>query len=218
MATIDPNNSLGTNANDMDGAVLREESPKAMATTTTTITTLNNQTGSHRDRDSISMQSSDLRAIQRPQAKKLPPKNIGALPPPPQREPSIGSIGVNEPSEPPAPMTVAYSSSTITVTGSAKKEPPPLPPPRPHRHARSSSLDLNKFKIGAAGAQQPEVSELNRSLVHLSVCESVCLWIFVTNNFYQLTCPYSKCIRNTEYMYYSKSLNPFSLTINVYLT
>lgn len=151
--------------------MLREESPKAMlattTATTTTITTLNNQAGTHRDRDSISMQSSDLRAIQRPQAKKLPAKNIGALPPPPQREPSIGSIGVNEPPEPPAPIAVAYA---VTATGSAKKEPPPLPPPRPHRHARSSSLDLNKFKIGAAGAQQPEVSE---------ICLSVCVYVSV---------------------------------------
>lgn len=190
VATIDPNNSLGTNVNDMDGAVLREESPKTMASTTTTTTTVNNQASSHRDRDSISMQSSDLRAIQRPQAKKLPPKNIGALPPPPQREPSIGSIGVNEPSEPPAPMTVAYTSSTITATGSAKKEPPPLPPPRPHRHARSSSLDLNKFKIGAAGAQQPEVSELNHNLIHLSDCVCVCVEI-CANDFYQIESQYS---------------------------
>lgn len=156
--------------------MLREESPKAMSatttvTTTTTITSLNNQAGMHRDRDSISMQSSDLRAIQRPQAKKLPAKNIGALPPPPQREPSIGSIGVNEPPELPA---VAYTAAStgITATGSAKKEPPPLPPPRPHRHARSSSLDLNKFKIGAAGAQQPEVSE-----ICLFVCVNVCVCI-----------------------------------------
>lgn len=179
-STSDPNSSLGgSNPNDMDGVVLREESPKAMsatttAPTTTTITSLNNQAGTHRDRDSISMQSSDLRAIQRPQAKKLPAKNIGALPPPPQREPSIGSIGVNEPPEPPASMTVAYTAAStgITAMGNAKKEPPPLPPPRPHRHARSSSLDLNKFKIGAAGAQQPEVSE-----IFLFLCVNMCVCI-----------------------------------------
>jgi len=127
----------------------REDSPKAISSTT-----VNNQSSavvpgisgvagsSHRD-------SSDLRAIQRPQAKKLPAKN-SALPPPPQREPSIGSTGPSESQEPQA----AYVASSLA----SKKEPPPLPPPRPHRHARSSSLDLNKFKIGATGgAQQAEV-------------------------------------------------------------
>ncbi|KAL7741743.1 hypothetical protein ACLKA6_000355 [Drosophila palustris] len=145
-----------SSSNEMEGVVvLREESPKPIGTTTTTTTNHNNQTTTHRDRDSISMQSSDLRAIQRPQAKKLPAKNIGALPPPPQREPSIGSIGVNEPPDQVTPLPVVYSTTT---TSSAKKEPPPLPPPRPHRHTRSSSLDLNKFKVGAAGAQQPEIT------------------------------------------------------------
>lgn len=88
-----------------------------MGATTTTANNQNNQTATHRDRDSISMQSSDLRAIQRPQAKKLPAKNIGALPPPPQREPSIGSIGVNEPSDQATPLPVVYS----TTTSSAKR-------------------------------------------------------------------------------------------------
>ncbi|XP_034474039.1 ralBP1-associated Eps domain-containing protein 2 isoform X2 [Drosophila innubila] len=147
------------NNNDMDiVVVLREESPKPMGTTTTT-NNHNNQTTAHRDRDSISMQSSDLRAIQRPQAKKLPAKNIGALPPPPQREPSICSIGANEPSDQATPLPVVYS----TTTSSVKKEPPPLPPPRPHRHTRSSSLDLNKFKMGTAGTQQPELDASSSS-------------------------------------------------------
>ncbi|XP_062142679.1 ralBP1-associated Eps domain-containing protein 2 isoform X1 [Drosophila sulfurigaster albostrigata] len=156
-ATGEQANAQAVAANDMDGVVvLREESPKAAATiaaatATAATTTTNNQTSTtHRDRDRDSMQSSDLRAIQRPQAKKLPAKNIGALPPPPQREPSIGSLGVNEP---PEPQTV-----TALPMGYAKKEPPPLPPPRPHRHTRSSSLDLNKFKMGTAAAQQPEIT------------------------------------------------------------
>lgn len=97
----------------------------------------------HRD----SLQNNDLRAIQRPQAKKLPAKNIGAIPPPPQREPSIGSNN-------------ALGSSEAGVDGSSlssKKDPPPLPPPRPHRHGRSSSLDLNKFKLGGPSSQ-PEIT------------------------------------------------------------
>ncbi|KAH8412359.1 hypothetical protein KR009_001462 [Drosophila setifemur] len=125
--------------------VLREDSPKII-----TSTMVSNQStgagvsGTHRD-------SSDLRAIQRPQAKKLPAKN-SALPPPPQREPSIGSTGgPSDPSEP----HCAYGTSSLA----SKKEPPPLPPPRPHRHARSSSLDLNKFKVGpTGGAQQAEIT------------------------------------------------------------
>ncbi|EDW88044.1 ralBP1-associated Eps domain-containing protein 2 isoform X1 [Drosophila yakuba] len=142
--------SSAESSNDNESTVaLREDSPKAISSTT-----VNNQSsaalpgvsgvaGSHRD-------SSDLRAIQRPQAKKLPAKN-SALPPPPQREPSIGSTG---PSELPEPQA-AYVASSLA----SKKEPPPLPPPRPHRHARSSSLDLNKFKIGATGgSQQAEIT------------------------------------------------------------
>ncbi|KAH8391374.1 hypothetical protein KR200_004597 [Drosophila serrata] len=135
-------------SNDNEGVVvIREDSPKAITSTTTIINQSSGSaasssgvaTGSHRE-------SSDLRAIQRPQAKKLPAKN-SALPPPPQRESSIGSSG---PSEPPEQQTVYVAS---------KKEPPPLPPPRPHRHARSSSLDLNKFKMGATGGpQQAEIT------------------------------------------------------------
>ncbi|XP_017077570.2 LOW QUALITY PROTEIN: ralBP1-associated Eps domain-containing protein 2 [Drosophila eugracilis] len=145
--------SSAESSNDNEGVVvLREDSPKAISSSTVNnqssgsavLTGVSGVTGSHRD-------SSDLRAIQRPQAKKLPAKN-SALPPPPQREPSIGSSGPNELTDPQA----AYVASSLT----SKKEPPPLPPPRPHRHARSSSLDLNKFKMGATGgAQQAEVDE-----------------------------------------------------------
>ncbi|XP_034666725.1 ralBP1-associated Eps domain-containing protein 1 isoform X3 [Drosophila subobscura] len=154
--------SSGEQSSDMDGVVvLREESPKTITSSTSTV---NNQsasaatavatgataaaatvtTATHRE-------SSDLRAIQRPQAKKLPAKN-SVLPPPPQREPSIGSTGPSDNSDS-LPATVY--ATTVTVS---KKEPPPLPPPRPHRHARSSSLDLNKFKMGTTGgAQQAEL-------------------------------------------------------------
>ncbi|XP_017005205.2 ralBP1-associated Eps domain-containing protein 1 isoform X2 [Drosophila takahashii] len=145
--------SSAESSNDNESAVvLREDSPKAISSTTVNnqssgsavLTGVSGVAGSHRD-------SSDLRAIQRPQAKKLPAKN-SALPPPPQREPSIGSTGPNEPPEP----QTAYVASTLA----SKKDPPPLPPPRPHRHARSSSLDLNKFKMGVTGgAQQAEVDE-----------------------------------------------------------
>lgn len=147
---------------DVEGVVvLREDSPKVIATTTAiptaTAAMSSSTTSATNSIHNIQRESNDLRAIQRPQAKKLPAKNnIGALPPPPQREPSIGSIGLSEPPDQATPLPP--SSYATSVTTSAKKEPPPLPPPRPHRHARSSSLDLNKFKIGAAGAQQPEVS------------------------------------------------------------
>ncbi|XP_037709411.1 ralBP1-associated Eps domain-containing protein 1 isoform X1 [Drosophila subpulchrella] len=144
--------SSAESSNDNESVVtLREDSPKAISSTavnnqssgSAVLTGVSGVAGSHRD-------SSDLRAIQRPQAKKLPAKN-SALPPPPQREPSIGSSG---PSEPPEPQP-AYMGSLVA----SKKDPPPLPPPRPHRHARSSSLDLNKFKMGATGgAQQAEIT------------------------------------------------------------
>ncbi|XP_016978550.1 ralBP1-associated Eps domain-containing protein 2 isoform X1 [Drosophila rhopaloa] len=144
--------SSAESSNDNESVVvLREDSPKAISSTTVNnqssgsavSTGVSGATGCHRE-------SSDLRAIQRPQAKKLPAKN-SALPPPPQREPSIGSTGPSEPSEP----QVAFVASSLA----SKKEPPPLPPPRPHRHARSSSLDLNKFKMGATGgAQQAEIT------------------------------------------------------------
>ncbi|KAH8276395.1 hypothetical protein KR018_000284 [Drosophila ironensis] len=136
-------------SNDSESVVvLREDSPRAITSTVvsnppTSAAVSGSVSGSHRD-------SSDLRAIQRPQAKKLPAKN-SALPPPPQREPSIGSSGAGEPPEPP--------NNVFGAVAPSKKEPPPLPPPRPHRHARSSSLDLNKFKIGATGGgQQAEIT------------------------------------------------------------
>lgn len=62
------------------------------------------------NRDSL---QNDLRAIQRPQPKKLlPTKNAGALPPPPQRESSIGAVEEN-----------------VSTSPNNKRE-PPLPPPR----------------------------------------------------------------------------------------
>lgn len=123
-------------------------------------------------RDSLT--SGDLRAIQRPQPKKPPSKGFGAIPPPPQREPSITSTtgGV----EPAPAMTTSLDPATfnsiinstatvasypvavcnVTNSASNKKDqpPPPLPPPRPtqHRHTRSSSLDLNKLKLSNANA------------------------------------------------------------------
>lgn len=123
-------------------------------------------------RDSLT--SGDLRAIQRPQPKKPPSKGFGAIPPPPQREPSITSTtGGAEAtamttSLDPATFNSVINNSTATVTGypaavcnvtnsaGNKKDqpPPPLPPPRPaqHRHTRSSSLDLNKLKLSNANA------------------------------------------------------------------
>ena len=84
--------------------------------------------------------SGDLRAIQRPQPKKIQVKNsIGAIPPPPQRESTSAAVGGNE-----QPDSL---NSTMPALSSRKEAPPP--PPRPHRHARSSSLDLNKLKLSA---------------------------------------------------------------------
>uniref|UniRef100_A0A182Q9B6 EF-hand domain-containing protein n=1 Tax=Anopheles farauti TaxID=69004 RepID=A0A182Q9B6_9DIPT len=123
-------------------------------------------------RDSLT-NSSDLRAIQRPQPKKPPSKGVGAIPPPPQRDPGGGvgghanSSAVHSGND---SMTVSLDASGFAVSNSssiapagerlpptlAKKQsvdqqqpPPPLPPPRPsaHRHTRSSSLDLNKLKL-----------------------------------------------------------------------
>ncbi|XP_055544652.1 ralBP1-associated Eps domain-containing protein 1 [Wyeomyia smithii] len=122
-------------------------------------------------RDSLT--SGDLRAIQRPQPKKPPSKGVGAIPPPPQREPSVtsasGSVIVVDSMA--TSLDTATFNSVInstaghpvmgTVINSASKKdqpPPPLPPPRPahHRHTRSSSLDLNKLKLnttsGVSGA------------------------------------------------------------------
>lgn len=115
-------------------------------------------------RDSLT--SGDLRAIQRPQPKKPPSKGVGAIPPPPQREPSVssiaGTVGVDGMA---TSLDTATFNSVInttachpvvnTVVNSASKKdqpPPPLPPPRPtqHRHTRSSSLDLNKLKLNTA--------------------------------------------------------------------
>ncbi|XP_055594669.1 ralBP1-associated Eps domain-containing protein 1 [Uranotaenia lowii] len=114
-------------------------------------------------RDSIT--SGDLRAIQRPQPKKPPSKGVGAIPPPPQREPSITSTtGLVASMDAMATSldtatfnsiinsTAGHGNSIVTnstITGKKDQPPPPLPPPRPtqHRHTRSSSLDLNKLKL-----------------------------------------------------------------------
>lgn len=101
-----------------------------------------------------------MRAIQRPQAKKLPIKNIGAIPPPPQRE--SGTVGNISNIIPDHDTLGTFASGGVINNLSVsmvvnKKDPPPLPPPRPHRHGRSSSLDLNKFKIAAPSGPQPEV-------------------------------------------------------------
>lgn len=68
----------------------------------------------------IVRETNDLRAIQRPQSKKLPSKHVGGLPPPPQRESSIGSIE-------------SADLNAIVSAGNAfggKKDVPPPPPPR----------------------------------------------------------------------------------------
>lgn len=73
---------------------------------------------SHRD----SGLQSDLRAIQRPQPKKIQMKNnIGAIPPPPQRE-SFNAGASND--------TTDSLNMTAPVLASNKKEVPPPPPPR----------------------------------------------------------------------------------------
>ncbi|XP_050318979.1 ralBP1-associated Eps domain-containing protein 1 isoform X1 [Bactrocera neohumeralis] len=134
-------------------------SPKQMSSASTTTipsNSNNNNPGNIVIHNRESLQANDLRAIQRPQAKKLLTKNIGALPPPPQREPCISSnSGIS-----------AGNGDDIEIVNSGqkqqllqnKKDPPPLPPPRPHRHGRSSSLDLNKFKISTSGYQQTEIT------------------------------------------------------------
>lgn len=66
----------------------------------------------------------DLRAIQRPQPKKIPMKNnIGAIPPPPQRESLV--IGNNDTTD--GSITSNVASTTVLQS---KKEIPPPPPPR----------------------------------------------------------------------------------------
>lgn len=78
------------------------------------------QTSQHRD----SIVQNDLRAIQRPQPKKIPMKNnIGAIPPPPQRESLV--IGNNDTTD----GSVAPNVTSTAVLHS-KKEIPPPPPPR----------------------------------------------------------------------------------------
>uniref|UniRef100_A0A1B0G666 RalBP1-associated Eps domain-containing protein 2 n=1 Tax=Glossina morsitans morsitans TaxID=37546 RepID=A0A1B0G666_GLOMM len=137
-----------------DNVVMRETTPTKQANFTNPNNTTNNGNSGNNNvpHQRESLQNNDLRAIQRPQAKKLPIKNIGALPPPPQREPSIGnSANITGEHDPPA----ANNTQASLIN---KKDPPPLPPPRPHRHGRSSSLDLNKFKIAAACSQQPEIT------------------------------------------------------------
>lgn len=115
-------------------------------------------------RDSL---QNELRAIQRPQPKKVPSKNIGAIPPPPQREPSIGSCSGDIPD---APTSIIPPALPVNV----KKDAPPLPPPRPHKHARSSSLDLNKLKLNAPTPPEvpPRVSPQIISQVSLDVGDS----------------------------------------------
>ncbi|XP_061396146.1 ralBP1-associated Eps domain-containing protein 1 [Musca vetustissima] len=128
---------------------LRESSPKSSAFASS-------NTSQHRD----SLQNSDLRAIQRPQAKKIPPKNIGAIPPPPQREPAtVATVAASNMTAHVADNSSSSGGANILSTSMliSKKDPPPLPPPRPHRHGRSSSLDLNKFKIGTPSGPQPEI-------------------------------------------------------------
>lgn len=73
----------------------------------------------HGQRDSLPGNGGELRAIQRPQPKKVPSKNAGAIPPPPQRESSVGNsddggVAVSLPPVHPAVAMIA----------------PPLPPPR----------------------------------------------------------------------------------------
>lgn len=72
--------------------------------------------GSHRDCGP----QSDLRAIQRPQPKKIPVKNnIGAIPPPPQRESTSSVVGSNG-----VPDNL---NTTAPILGSKKEAPPPPP-------------------------------------------------------------------------------------------
>ncbi|XP_013118276.1 uncharacterized protein LOC106095584 isoform X2 [Stomoxys calcitrans] len=149
--TVPVNDKYGHDSGD-NGASIREPSPKSSFIAS-------NNAPHHRD----SLQHIDLRAIQRPQAKKLPTKNIGAIPPPPQREPATMSASVvattsNIPDIGNANIAALSGSSVLSPsTHINKKDPPPLPPPRPHRHGRSSSLDLNKFKIGTINGAQPEI-------------------------------------------------------------
>lgn len=77
------------------------------------------QSGVHRE-----SLPSDLRPIQRPQPKKMSSK--GAIPPPPQREPSLTTTDSID-----APNVGPTSGINHSYAGlPSKKEPPPLPPPR----------------------------------------------------------------------------------------
>ncbi|XP_004526690.1 ralBP1-associated Eps domain-containing protein 1 isoform X3 [Ceratitis capitata] len=144
----------------------QDSSPKQSSTAPTIGTSSNNTNNAGNvtlNREAL--QNNDLRAIQRPQAKKLIPKNIGALPPPPQRESSIGSAtAVTSNQNTLSGVSACSADNNELVSGSQhqqllpnKKDPPPLPPPRLLRHGRSSSLDLNKFKISAPIGNQPEM-------------------------------------------------------------
>lgn len=160
-------------ASDGGVASVRESSPKSSSLSSS------NSHGSgvigtsqpHRD----SLQNNDLRAIQRPQAKKLPIKNIGAIPPPPQRESSTGSNLSNTIGDHETISGGAIANNMSVSMMVNKKDPPPLPPPRPHRHGRSSSLDLNKFKIATPSGPQPEV---NSYVIFLCVLQLI-LIIFI---------------------------------------
>ncbi|XP_065358527.1 uncharacterized protein Reps isoform X2 [Calliphora vicina] len=145
-------------AGDGSAACVRESSPKSSSVSSSNShgSGVAGATQAHRD----SLQNNDLRAIQRPQAKKLPIKNIGAIPPPPQRESSTGGNISNTISDHDSIGDIGSVSGNNNLSVSMlvnKKDPPPLPPPRPHRHGRSSSLDLNKFKIGTPSGPQPEI-------------------------------------------------------------
>lgn len=116
--------------------------------------------GAHRDSLNASTAETSLRAIQRPQPKKVPSIAAGALPPPPQREPSTGTMDIGAAAE---QLTGAHVAAMVSsfVCAIGSQRPPQQqqipPPPRPHKHARSSSLlDLNKLKLN--GPLPPEVS------------------------------------------------------------
>lgn len=83
-----------------------------------TIRDTDNASPKHQSINRDSCPSNDLRAIQRPQPKKIPPKNnIGAIPPPPQREsmPLDGNNGAE------------CLNITAPVLGNRKEAPPPPP-------------------------------------------------------------------------------------------
>nr|XP_036225635.1 ralBP1-associated Eps domain-containing protein 1 isoform X2 [Bactrocera oleae] len=147
----------------------QDTSPKQMSAASSTTIPLNpnnNNPANILIHNRESLQTNDLRAIQRPQAKKLLTKNIGALPPPPQREPCISSnSGISSNAFTSIVLSAENGDDNEIVNNGQKqqllqnkKDPPPLPPPRPHRHGRSSSLDLNKFKISTSGCQQAEIT------------------------------------------------------------